>query len=122
MQELKSFGGTARSELKSFLPAGCHVVGSNHLVLKILPHAMGAQVRIEMTCLAPATLDEQGVGYYGYAFYDRIQQMAEATRLASALLAMYSRTKSATCCCNQIRIRSAGSCLDDGLARIAENL
>ncbi len=68
------------------LPAGCHVVGSNHLVLKILPHAMGAQVRDRNDVLGTATLDEQGVGYYGYAFYDRIQQMAEATRLASALL------------------------------------
>jgi hypothetical protein len=68
------------------LPAGCHVIGSNHLVLKILPHAIGAQVRDRNDVLGTATLDEQGVGYYGYAFYDRIQQMAEARRLASALL------------------------------------
>jgi hypothetical protein len=68
------------------LPAGCPGIGSNHLVLKILPHAMGAQVRDRNDVLCTATLDEQGVGYYGYAFYDRIQHMTEATRLASALL------------------------------------
>lgn len=68
------------------LPAGCHAIGANYLVLKILPHAMGAQVRDRNDVLGTATLDEQGVGYYGYAFYDRIQQLAEARRLASALL------------------------------------
>jgi hypothetical protein len=67
-------------------PAGCHVVGSNYLVLKILPRAMGAQVRDRTDVLGTATLDERGVGFYGYAFYDRIQRMAEERRLAHALL------------------------------------
>jgi hypothetical protein len=68
------------------LLAGCQVIGSDHLVLRILPHALGAQVRNRNDVLGTATVDEQGVGYYGYAFYDRIQQMADARRLASALL------------------------------------
>ena len=66
--------------------AGCHVIGSTHLVLKVLPHAMEAQVRDRNDVLGTATLDEQGVGYYGYAFYDRIQRMGEERRLASTLL------------------------------------
>jgi len=71
---------------ESTQPIGCHVVGSTHLVLRILPRAMGSQVRDRNDVLGTATLDEQGVGFYGYAFYDRIQQMAEARGLAPALL------------------------------------
>jgi len=67
-------------------PAGCHVVGSTYFVLKILPHAMGAQVRDRSDVLGTTTLDENGVGHYAYAFYDRIEQMAEARRLGSSLL------------------------------------
>lgn len=67
-------------------PAGCHVVGSTYLVLRILPCAMDAQMRDRTDVLGTSTLDEKGVGYYGYAFYDRIQQMAEERRLTSTLL------------------------------------
>jgi len=67
-------------------PAGCHVIGSTYFVLKILPRAMGAQVRDRTDVLGTATLDEKGLGYYGYVFYDRIQRMSEERRLASTLL------------------------------------
>jgi hypothetical protein len=67
-------------------PAGCHVVGSTYIVLKILPHAMSVQVQDRADVLGMATLDEKGVGFYGYAFYDRIQRMSEERRLAPALL------------------------------------
>jgi hypothetical protein len=65
---------------------GCHVVGSNYIVLKVLPHAMSVQVRDRGDVLGIATLDENGVGFYGYAFYDRIQRMADERRLAPTLL------------------------------------
>jgi hypothetical protein len=67
-------------------PAGCHVIGSTYFVLKILPRAMSAQVRDRADVLGTATLDEKGLGYYGYVFYDRIQRMSEERRLASTLL------------------------------------
>jgi len=67
-------------------PAGCHVIGSTYFVLKILPRAMGAQGRDRTDVLGTATLDEKGLGYYGYVFYDRIQRMSEERRLASTLL------------------------------------
>jgi hypothetical protein len=66
--------------------AGCHVVGSTYLVLTILPRATSGQVRGRVDVLGTATLDEKGVGFYGYVFYDRIQRMAEERRLAPTLL------------------------------------
>ena len=83
---VETLWGNCSEGTENTQPAGCHVVGSTYLVLKILPRAMGMQVRDRTDVLGTATLDEKGVGYYGYAFYDRIQQMAEARRLASTLL------------------------------------
>ncbi len=83
---IETLWGNCSQGAENTQPAGCHVVGSTYLVLKILPRAMGAHVRDRTDVLGTATLDEKGVGYYGYAFYDRIQQMAEARRLASTLL------------------------------------
>jgi len=74
------------SERENVQPAGCHVVGSTYLVLKIVPRATSAQVRDRVDVLGTATLDEKGVGFYGYVFYDRIQRMAEERRLARMLL------------------------------------
>lgn len=73
-------------KLENTQPAGFHVVGSNYLVLTVLPHAMSMQVRNRVDVLGTATLDEKGVGFYGYAFYDRIQRLAEEQRLAPTLL------------------------------------
>jgi hypothetical protein len=56
------------------------------LVLKILPHAMSVQARDRADVLGTAALDEKGVGFYGYAFYDRIQRLAEGRRLSPTLL------------------------------------
>lgn len=67
-------------------PAGCHVVGSTYLMLKILPDATSMQVRDRMDVLGVAPLDANGVGFYGYVFYDRIQQMAEKRKITSTLL------------------------------------
>jgi hypothetical protein len=36
--------------------------------------------------LGDALLDERGVGYYAYAFYDRVQRIAEEHGLGHALL------------------------------------
>jgi len=83
---VETLWGNCSQRAESTQPVGCHVVGSTYLMLRILPHAMGAQVRDRNDVLGTATLDEKKVGYYGYAFYDRIQQMAEARRLAPALL------------------------------------
>jgi len=73
-------------KLEKTQPAGCHVVGSTYLMLKILPHAMSVQERDRDDVLGSATLDEKGVGFYGYAFYDRIQRLAQERRLARTLL------------------------------------
>jgi hypothetical protein len=67
-------------------PASCHIVGSTYLMLKILPDATSMQVRDRIDVLGVAPLDTNGVGFYGYVFYDRIQQMAEKRKLASTLL------------------------------------
>ena len=67
-------------------PAGCHVVGSTYLMLKILHDAMSMQVRDRIDVLGVAPLDANGVGFYGYVFYDRIQQLAEKRNLAPTLL------------------------------------
>ena len=68
------------------LRTGCHVVGSTYLILKILPDAESVQVRDRVDVLGISPLDERGVGFYGYVFYDRIQQLAEKRRLAPTLL------------------------------------
>lgn len=67
-------------------PAGCHVVGSTYLMLKILPDATSVQVRDRIDVLGVAPLDANGVGFYVYVFYDRIQQMAEKRKITSTLL------------------------------------
>ena len=64
----------------------CYVTDPTHLVLKILPHALSAQVRDRGDVLGEAIVDERGVGYYAYAFYDRVQRVAEERRLGHALL------------------------------------
>ena len=66
--------------------AACHVVGSTYLMLKILSDAKSVQVRDRIDVLGIAPLDEKGVGFYGYVFYDRIQKLAEKRRIASTLL------------------------------------
>ncbi len=56
------------------------------MILKILPDAESVQVRDRVDVLGISPLDERGVGFYGYVFYDRIQQLAEKRRLAPTLL------------------------------------
>ena len=64
----------------------CDSVNMTHLVLKILPHAFSTQVRDRINVLGDALVDEKGVGYYAYAFFDRVQRVAEEHRLCRALL------------------------------------
>jgi hypothetical protein len=65
---------------------GCYLVDATHLMLKILPHAISVQVRDRTDVLGNALVDEKGAGFYAYAFYDRIQRVAEEHRLDHALL------------------------------------
>ncbi|MGA7929053.1 MAG: hypothetical protein WCA20_24020 [Candidatus Sulfotelmatobacter sp.] len=65
---------------------GCHFADATHLMLKILPHAISPQVRDRTNVLGDAFVDEKGVGYYAYAFYDRVQRVAEEQRLSRILL------------------------------------
>lgn len=60
----------------------CSVVDATHLTLKILPHALSAQVRQRDDVLGNALLDEKGTGYYAYAFRDRIQAVEQRLDLA----------------------------------------
>jgi hypothetical protein len=67
-------------------PKTCYVTDATHLILKILPHALNAQARDRGEVLGTALLDEKGTGYYAYAFYDRVRQLAEDRGLGYALL------------------------------------
>jgi len=62
----------------------CSVVNATHVVLKILPHALTAQVHDRPDVIGNALLDENGTGYYAYAFLDRIQALEG--RLGFALM------------------------------------
>lgn len=65
---------------------GCHLVDATHLTLKILPLAISVQVRDRTDVLGYAVVDEKGGGFYAYAFYDRVQRVAEEHRLGHTLL------------------------------------
>ena len=67
-------------------PDGCSAVDASHLTLKILPHAIAAHVRERSDVLGTALVDEKGVGFYAYIFYDRVQRIAEERKLGHALL------------------------------------
>jgi hypothetical protein len=67
-------------------PNPCYTVNATHLVLKILPHAISGHVRDRSNVLGDAIVDEKGVGYYAYVFYDRVQRVAHEHRLRHALL------------------------------------
>jgi hypothetical protein len=74
-------------KLEKVEPRSCYFSDSTHLTLKIIPHAMNAQVRNRIDVLGTAYPDEQGAGYFAYVFYDRIQELAQRLRLGHALLA-----------------------------------
>ena len=64
----------------------CDAVDANHLVLKVLPHAIAANVRDRGDVLGSAILDDKGLGFYAHVFYDRVQRVAEERKLGHALL------------------------------------
>ncbi len=64
----------------------CYSVNSTHFMVKILPHAISAQVRDRDNVLGDALVDEKGAGYYAYAFYDRVERVAEERKICHALL------------------------------------
>jgi len=77
---------TCSPKLEKTEPHGCSLVDATHLVLKILSHTTSAHVHDRNDVLGNALLDEKGTGYYAYAFYDRVQRVAEERRLGHALL------------------------------------
>jgi hypothetical protein len=54
----------------------CYSVDATHLMMKILPRAINAHVRDRKDVLGDALVDEKGVGFYAYAFYDGVQRVA----------------------------------------------
>ena len=64
----------------------CYSVDATHLMMKILPRAVNAHVRDRKDVLGDALVDEKGVGFYAYAFYDSVQRVAEEHRLGHTLL------------------------------------
>jgi hypothetical protein len=64
----------------------CDQVDALHLVLKVLPRAIIVEVRDRTDVLGTALLDEKGAGFYAYAFYDRVQRVAEEHRLGHSRL------------------------------------
>jgi hypothetical protein len=67
-------------------PGDCYTVDATHLMMKILPRAISAQARDRSDVLGTALLDEKGVGYYAYVFYDSVQRIAEERKLGHAML------------------------------------
>jgi hypothetical protein len=67
-------------------PGDCYSVDASHLMLKILPHAINPQVRDRPDVLGTALVDDKGLGYYAYVFYDAVQRVVEEQKLAHALL------------------------------------
>jgi hypothetical protein len=67
-------------------PKTCYATDATHLMLKILPHAISARASDRNDVLGTALLDEQGTGYYAYAFYDRVRKLADDRSLGYALL------------------------------------
>jgi len=66
--------------------ADCYIVDATHLIMKILPRAISAQARDRSDVLGTALVDEKGVGYYVYVFYDNVRRVAEDRELGHTLL------------------------------------
>ena len=64
----------------------CYSVDSAHLVMKILPRESAELVRDHEGVLGDAFVDMGGVGYFAYAFYDHIENVAARHELGPALL------------------------------------
>ena len=67
------------------LPA-CYSVDATHLTMKILPRAINAHIRDRKDVLGDALVDEKGVGFYAYAYYDSVQRVAKDHKLGHTLL------------------------------------
>ena len=74
-------------KLERLEPRSCYFADTTHLTLKIIPRAVNAQVRDRIDVLGTAYPDENGVGFFAYVFYDRVQELARRRRLGHALLA-----------------------------------
>jgi hypothetical protein len=83
---IETVWATCFPKLEKSEPDGCAAVDANHLMLKILPRAIAASVRERSDVLGTAIVDEKGVGFYAYVFYDRVQSIAEERKLGHALL------------------------------------
>ncbi len=66
--------------------ADCYIVDATHLIMKILPRAISAQARDRSDVLGTALVDEKGVGYYVYVFYDNVRRVGEDRELGHTLL------------------------------------
>jgi hypothetical protein len=64
----------------------CYEVDATHLMMKILPRAINADVRDRSDVLGDALVSEKGSGFFAYVFYDCVQRIAEEQRLGHALL------------------------------------
>jgi hypothetical protein len=73
--------------LEKIEPKSCYFSDATHLTLKIIPHALNAQVRDRLDVLGTAYPDDEGVGYFAYVFYDRVQELVKRQSLGCALLA-----------------------------------
>jgi len=77
---------TCLPKLEKVQPNDCYAVDISHLMLKILPRAISAQARDRSDVLGTALVDDKGVGYYAYVFYDSVQRVAEERKLGHAML------------------------------------
>jgi hypothetical protein len=75
------------AKLEKIEAESCRFCDNTHLTLKILPHAVNAQVRDRIDVLGTAYPSDKGGGYFAYVFYDRVQELAKRKRLGHALLA-----------------------------------
>jgi hypothetical protein len=75
------------TKLERIEAESCRFCDNTHLTLKILPHAVNAQVRDRIDVLGTAYPSDKAGGYFAYVFYDRVQELAVRKRLGHALLA-----------------------------------
>jgi len=55
-------------------------------MLKILPRAISSQARDRSDVLGTALVDEKGVGYYAYVFYDSVRRVGEERKIGHTML------------------------------------
>jgi hypothetical protein len=77
---------TCGPRVQAVEPRACASVDETHLMLKILPRAVNAQVKDRLDVLGTALLDDKGGGFFACVYYDHVRRLAEHRALGSEVL------------------------------------